>query len=419
MTVAARKGSLLVVFLAVFIDLLGFGMVMPLLPIYAKHFTAQFDVAPSKETVGLIVGLLMSSFSAMQFLFAPIWGRLSDRIGRRPVLMIGLGGSVIFYAMFAVATLSMSITWLFVSRVGAGIAGATISTAQAYIADSTTAKDRAKGMALIGAAFGLGFTFGPLIGAIGFLTSGDEQLSILPGVIASALSAVALLLAYFKLPESLGAESRPAQRGLLDLTALKGALAIPSVGLLILAAFVTVFSFANFESTISLLLRADTSEGGFDFSMRQVFYVFAFIGLVLSLAQGFLVRRLAGRFSEGKLAAVGAVISIAGFVLLALSSGRNSMTLLLSALAVEVIGFSFVTPSINALISRRSDPAKQGAILGVVQSAGAMARIVGPIFGNLLLPISTALPYWAAACLMIGGLALVVTAARGGDDFAS
>ncbi|MEE2706014.1 MAG: MFS transporter, partial [Planctomycetota bacterium] len=152
------KSSLLVIFLTVFIDLLGFGIVLPLLPIYADDFATEKSIG----NAGWLIGGLMAIFSVMQFFFAPIWGRLSDRIGRRPVLMIGLSGSVVFYTLFGVATVMKDMTLLFVSRIGAGIAGATIPTAQAYIADSTSLKDRPKGMALIGMAFGLGFTFGPL-----------------------------------------------------------------------------------------------------------------------------------------------------------------------------------------------------------------------------------------------------------------
>ena len=177
MTEAPRRGSLLVIFLTVFVDLLGFGMVLPLLPIYAEQFTL--------DESGVQLGLLMASFSAMQFLFAPLWGRLSDRIGRRPVLMVGLGGSVLFYALFGVATVLRSIFWLFVARIGAGIAGATISTAQAYIADTTTLKERPKGMALIGAAFGLGFTFGPIFGYLA-LPGGKGDPGPGPGYAAAA-----------------------------------------------------------------------------------------------------------------------------------------------------------------------------------------------------------------------------------------
>ncbi len=148
------RGSLFAIFLTVFIDLLGFGMVLPLLAVYAEAFAI--------ESTGWVTGLLFGSFSIMQFVFAPVWGRISDSIGRRPVILIGLAGSTIFYATFGVAAAMHSLVGLFVARIGAGISGATISTAQAYIADSTTTENRTKGMALIGAAFGLGFTFGPL-----------------------------------------------------------------------------------------------------------------------------------------------------------------------------------------------------------------------------------------------------------------
>ena len=156
MSDSPRTGSLLVIFLTVFIDLLGFGMVLPLLPLYANQF--------GTDGGGWMLGVLMASFSVMQFLFSPLWGRLSDRIGRRPVLMIGLAGSVVFYALFGVGSVMESYWMLLATRIGAGISGATISTAQAYIADTTSLEKRPKGMALIGMAFGMGFTFGPLLG---------------------------------------------------------------------------------------------------------------------------------------------------------------------------------------------------------------------------------------------------------------
>src|SRR3954467_11181780 len=185
----ASRGSLLVIFLTVFIDLLGFGMVLPLLPIYAKKFGV--------EEKGWVIGLLMASFSAMTFIFAPLWGRASDRIGRRPVLIVGLIGSVGFYLLFRIATIFQSMTLLFIARIGAGIAGATIPAAQAYIADMTSLQNRAKGMALIGAAFGLGFTFGPPLGPAAYLFSGDMETSPWPGFVAAILSGIACLLAIF------------------------------------------------------------------------------------------------------------------------------------------------------------------------------------------------------------------------------
>jgi MFS family permease len=411
MTTPPRRGSLAVIFLTVFIDLLGFGMVIPLLPIYARQFAA--------DESGLLIGLLMASFSAMQFLFAPLWGRLSDRIGRRPVLLVGLAGSVAFYSLFGVATVLKNIILLFVARIGAGICGATIPTAQAYIADTTTLEGRAKGMALIGAAFGLGFTFGPLFGYLA-VPSGHGDPGPGPGYAAAGLSAIALLLAIFKLPESLSPESQPAHRHLLDLGALRAALATPSIGALLLTLFVCIFAFANFETTVSMLLKGDERRvqgSPFHLDFRQVCLTFAYIGFTLTLAQGVLVRRLSGRVSEGLMASSGAAIEVVGFGLMIAAIGQSSLPLLFVALTIVVVGFALMMPSLNSLISRRSDPARQGGILGVGQSVSSLARILGPVVGIPLLTRDTMLPYWAAAALMSLGLVLVLIASASGKDY--
>lgn len=402
------KSSLGIIFLTVFIDLLGFGMVLPLLPAYA----AQFAVDES----GWTIGLLMSSFSAMQFLFAPVWGRISDRVGRRPVLLIGLAGSVVFYALFGVAAMQRSLWLLFASRIGAGISGATISTAQAYIADATGLEGRARGMALIGAAFGLGFTFGPLLGAAALLGSTEHSTSPWPGFAAAGLSFVAVIVAYFRLPESLRPQSATTSHRWVDVRALRDALAIPSIGLLLLTSFVSVLSFANLESTLSLLLRME--EGGFGFTYPRLLMVFAYVGFVLTFAQGFLVRRLATRVPEAFLAAGGAGVAAVGFLILAASVDQARLAWLFVGLFVEVTGFAFVTPSIQSLISRRSDPARQGGILGVGQSVTAMARIIGPVVGIRLFYAGSALPFWVATGIMLFALVIVITAARSGRDFA-
>lgn len=438
MTDAPRKGSLLVIFLTVFIDLLGFGIVLPLLPIYGEDFAAQYDL--TDQQVGWLIGLLMSSFSAMQFLFLPVWGRLSDRFGRRPIILIGLTASTVFYGFFGLAARYHSLAGLFIARIGAGIAGATISTAQAYIADSTTKEKRAKGMALIGAAFALGFTLGPMIGAGALFLGRQIAESPWPGYVASLMSAFALLLAFVKLPESLQPESGvSAGRALFDRSAFRAALAIPSVGLLLLTSALAVFSFANFESTLSvqidrLAMQATADEApllrwlssrikdsGYereeDAAMIVVCAVFAYLGIILTLAQGVLVRRLADKISEGRMAVFGAVSAAVGFALLAYATRRGSFELLLVAMAVEVLGFAFVNPALQSLISRRSDPAQQGGILGLAQSATSLARILGPVFGLRLFKQSPELPYFGAAGLMVLALLLIILSVRSGRDF--
>lgn len=406
----ARPGSLLVIFLTVFIDLLGFGMVLPLLPIYADQFTV--------DKSGIVLGLLMASFSMMQFLFSPAWGRLSDRIGRRPVVMIGLAGSVVFYTLFGVATVMQSLSLLFIARIGAGIAGATIATAQAYIADTTTKDKRSRGMALIGMAFGLGFTFGPLLGFLAVPHTGGEP-GPWPGYAAALLSLFALVLAFRKLPESLRPGSEAAHRTELSTAAWRAAWQVPSVAALLFATFVCIFSFANFETTLSLLIKGSrhAPEPLFEFSFGQVCLTYAFIGFMLAIVQGGIVRRLAKRVSEGAMAAAGAAILIGGFLLTLLAIHWASVGVLFTSLGVVVTGFAFMQPNLQSLISRRSDPQRQGLVLGVAQSVSSLARILGAGLGIPLLRAGTTVPYLSASLLMLLGFGLVVMAVRSGSDF--
>jgi MFS family permease len=422
-----RKASLLVIFLTVFIDLLGFGMVLPLLPIYAD----QFAVDPG----GWQLGALMASFSVMQFFFAPLWGRLSDRVGRRPVLMIGLGGSVVFYTLFGIATVLQSYALLLASRIGAGIAGATISTSQAYIADATSLENRPKGMALIGMAFGLGFTFGPLLGYLA-VPSGHGDPGPAPGYVAAALSAFALLLAIFKLPESRRPGEASAPAHVFETTALKSALATPSIALILATIFLTVFSFANFETTLSMLIKGKShavrsdadappesltsdiqQSATFQFSWGQVCLTYAYIGLTLALVQGGIVRRLAGRIPEGALAAAGAVLQVAGFAWIVWATHQVSPPMLLAALALVVAGFGCLSPSLNSLLSRRTSPDRQGGMLGIGQSVNSLARIVGALVGIPLLKSGLTRPFLLAAVLMAATVLLILTAARVGKDY--
>jgi MFS family permease len=431
----SKKTALLVVFLTVFIDLLGFGMVIPLVTIYAKQMAADYGLdqvfwhpfpwAAAISVSSIAVAALMTSYSMMQFVCAPLWGRLSDRIGRRPVLLIGLAGSTTFYGLFGLATLWRSLLGMFVARIGAGIACATISTAQAYIADVTPREKRARGMALVGAAFGLGFTFGPLLAALALWVSKDPGTSPIPGFVASALSATALLLACFRLPESLSPQSAGRALHHVDFSSLRAALRVPSIPLLLVISFLGVFALANLESTLALTID-HLLEGATRLSAHyepkvtpQLLLVFAAIGLIQSIVQGGIVRKLAKHLSEAVLAATGGSLAITGFILVALVCGshRGGIWGLLGGVAVTVSGIGFLAPSMQSLISRRSDPSKQGGIMGLGDSISTLARICGMSCGIILFYKKADLPFWTAAVMMSGALCLVLAAVRRGKDF--
>jgi MFS family permease len=204
---------------------------------------------------------------------------------------------------------------------------------------------------------------------------------------------------------------------LFDVSALMRALEIPSMGPLLLALFICILAFANYETTIAILVKGESPDSPFQFTFRQVCLTFAFIGLTLSLAQGLLVRRLAGRIHEGPMASMGALLDIVGFVLVVAAITAQSVLGLFGAMGLVVVGFAMMMPSLNALVSRRSDPRKQGAILGVAQSISSLARILGPMIGVPLVERHSTSPYWTAAGMMSIGLVTVVYAVRRGGDF--
>jgi len=417
---SASKSALTIVFLVVFIDLLGFGIVIPLLSVYGDKYVST--LLGSKEGVvhGVILGVLMASFSAMQFVFAPVWGRISDRVGRRPILLIGLVGSVVFYLLFGYASdlpperewAPLALTLLFISRIGAGIAGATIATAQAVIADCTPPERRKHGMALIGAAFGIGFTFGPLVGfaSLSGFSSHDGAI----GYSAAGLSFLALILGILLLPETRRFDAAPPlQRRWFDSRATRNVLTSPILGPIVLIFFLATLGFGGFEPTLALLIK-----DALGLEKRDSFLMFAYVGFVLVMTQGFLYRRLANRVSEVTFMAMGISLMSLGLLLLGgvtwlatqqAASWGTLLGLMLGSMTLAVVGFAFLTPSAQALISRRGDPAKQGEILGVNQSASALARILGPILGVGLyfLTPSHLLPYVFGAALLVVMLPLL------------
>jgi MFS family permease len=426
-TPPAPRSALFIVFLVVGIDLLGFGIVLPLLPLYATDYTKAIFGDARTGWGGALVGLLMASFSAMQFLFAPVWGRISDRVGRRPILLVGLGASVVFYCLFGYAsdlpaTNAGEATWalvlLFVARIGAGIAGATIATAQAVIADCTPPEKRKHGMALIGAAFGIGFTFGPLVGFASLLLFPSHHGAI--GYTAASLSAVALVLGVILMPETRNFETAPPlDRKWIDPHAIAGVLRNPAIAPVVLTFFLATLGFASFEVTLSLL-----NKEALKLENRFNFLIFAYVGLVLALTQGFLYRRAARRLSEPTLMAIG--ITLMGLGVLCLGGVtwaaveevlgfRPLLSFQLVSLALAVVGFAFLTPSAQALVSRRTDPARQGEVLGVNQSCSAMARILGPILGLTLYQASAThlLPYLFGGGILLLMLPLIPRIRRG------
>ncbi|MEO8218606.1 MAG: MFS transporter, partial [Acidobacteriota bacterium] len=297
-----KKASLLTLFLTVFIDLLGFGIVIPLLPFYARQYGA------SGSTVGMVVAV----YSLMQFFFAPVWGRLSDRIGRRPVLLISLTGSAIGYGIFAVAH---SLAVLFVSRIVAGIAAANIGTAQAYIADTTAPENRAKGMGMIGAAFGMGFIFGPPIGGLlsGLGTSHGYHGNLFPGIAASALSVIAVLVGFFSLSESKSPTLVP-RSGLppqFDRKIWSFVLGKRTLGLIFLTLFLVLLAFSGLETTVTLQGRDH-----FHFGARDLGFFFGAMGLMVAVIQGVLIGGLARRLGERNLVVVGTISLAIGLAII-------------------------------------------------------------------------------------------------------
>jgi multidrug resistance protein len=366
---------LLIIFVTVFIDLLGFGIIIPLLPFYAEHFGAS----------ALMVGLLSTSFSLMQFLFAPFWGRLSDRIGRRPVILLGLLGSAISYALFALAS---SLPMLFVARSLAGIAGANIPTAQAFIADITTPENRARGMGMVGAAFGLGFVFGPAIG--GFLSRWGYAA---PPWFAAALSLANFVAALVVLPESRPAHVRDTpHEG--RLTVFRRALARPQMPLVLLVFFLVITSFSSFESMFALY-----GERRFGFTTVSIGYMFAWVGIVLATVQGGLVGLVVPRLGETRVVRIALLLIAAGLFAVPLSP---SVPVLSAAVGLLAVGLGFNSPSMLATISKLADPRDQGSTLGLSQSLGSLARIVGPMWGGWVFDtFGMRVPFFSASGMML------------------
>ncbi len=369
----SQRSRLPVLFLTVLVDLIGFGIVLPLLPLYADGFGAD----------GAAIGLLVTIYAVAQFFMAPLWGRLSDRYGRKPILILGLIGSAIAYVVFA---FSQSFLWLFASRVMAGVGGSTIPVAEAYIADVSPPEQRAGNMGLIGAAFGLGFTIGPALGGILGSISFEA-----PGLFAAGLCGLNALAALVLLPETLPREQRAARARTFRYTVdgLRRAFRLPDLRRALVLYFLFTTAFAVIQPTLSLFGAAR-----FGFDARQAGYLFAFLGLLSAVMQGALVRRLVPRLGEVRLIRMSGVPFVAGMVLISLS---QSVGVLLMGLALLAIGYGGALPSLLGLVSRVAPDDLRGGVLGVGQSVGSMARIVGPAAAGIAFDVGTGVPYLMGA----------------------
>lgn len=377
-TARAARRRLPLLFLTVFVDLVGFGIVLPLLPLYATRFGAT----------AWTVGMLVTVYSVAQFFMAPVWGRLSDRFGRRPILLLGLVGSAVSYLVFAWAE---SVAALFLSRILAGVGGSTVPVAEAYIADVTPPERRAGNMGLIGAAFGLGFTVGPALG--GAFSSISWQA---PGLLAAGLCFANALLALAFLPESRSGP-RPVAAGAAGRMRLGAALADARLRRVLAVYFLFAAAFAVIQPTLSLL-GADR----FGLGRERVGYLFAFLGLISAVVQGGLVRRLVPWLGEVGLIRWSVAPFVTGLALVGLAA---SMPMLLAGLALLAVGYGGALPSVLALVSRVAPPALQGGVLGVGQSVGSLARIVAPALAGAAYGLAIPAPYLAGAGVAaLGGL---------------
>jgi MFS family permease len=395
-----RTASLGTLFLTVFLDLLGFGLVIPFLPALARRMGAG-------DFAAVMPGAI---FSVMQFVFIPIWGRLSDRIGRRPVLLWSIAASSIGMAFVGFAP---TFALLLAARAFSGIATANIAVAQAYIADVTTPENRARGMGIIGIAFGLGFILGPFAGGelSRFPILGRE--GTLPALVAAALSAINFFLALRTLPESLRPEARgqSGRRAVpLDVKAFRTAVSVPGIGAAVAINFLFVLWFAGMEQTFRLY-TADF----FGMSDAATGRVFGLVGLVSAFMQGRVVPRLAPRFGEARLIRGGLFVQAAAFALLGVApllGGLGKVALYVSA-GLIAAGNGAAQPSLPAFASRRVGPTMQGLTLGTLQSAAALARAVGPIVGGALYAgIDPRAPYLVGALGLLAAALLAVARLR-------
>jgi MFS transporter, DHA1 family, tetracycline resistance protein len=406
-----KRSPLVVIFTTVFIDLVGFGIVIPVLPFYAEGTT--FNVTPRT------VGFLFASYSIMQLIFSPILGRLSDKHGRRPVLLASIIGTGIGFLILGFAT---TLWMLFLGRILDGITGGNISTAQAYIADVTTEENRAKGMGLIGVAFGLGFVFGPALG--GILSRWGVGV---PFLFAAGLCFANAILLYFTLPETVTPDhpARVSAAGGRGWSQLIGALRNPRLGYILTIYFLFIVAFSIMTTAFSLYTMFR-----FGYDAQHTGYLFAYVGILAVIVQGGLIGKLVKRFGELALVIVGALLFAGSlFAVPFVGPQAGGLLALLVGGGLFSIGNSLSAPSLTSLASRSVGPAEQGGVMGVTQSVASLARAVGPALEAVLIHSRLAhlgadgaphfmsdrslfVTFWTGSAIMFVALALAIYFAR-------
>ena len=373
-----KKSPKGILFFTVFLDLLGYGLIIPLLPEFARSLGAS----------SFVIGIVIASYSFAQFLFGPILGNLSDRFGRRPILLWTIALSAVAYGLFSVAG---SIIALLIARMIAGTAAANLSVAQAYITDVTPPKDRAKALGLIGAALGLGFIFGPPIG--GFVKESFGVASV--GYVGFGLASLNLLLGFIRLKESnanKGISNR--KLTLLDFASLKESLQSKQIEKLFLVYFLFTLAFAMLTITGALLWK-----DRFGLNTAQVGYTFAFIGFITALVQG-LIGKLVPKFGEAKLLKLGLAFMVVGLSAMPFVPENMFVLMELICIAVFALGYSLVMPTGTALVSLSRIPESQGQILGQYQSIASLARIIGPVLGGAFYGMNNQLSFVVGGAIM-------------------
>ncbi|MGE0450424.1 MAG: MFS transporter [Vicinamibacterales bacterium] len=379
---------LLIIFLTIFVNLVGFGIIIPLLPFYAETFGAS----------PLVIGLLFAVFSACQLIAAPVLGTWSDKYGRRPVLVFSLAGTVLSFVMLAMAT---SITMLFLARIVDGLSGGNISTARAYVADVTQPKDRARAYGLIGAAFGLGFIMGPALSGVLATVSYTA-----PVWAAAAITLVATLMAWFWLPETV--HRQPAGTG-MPFRNLVEMMRRPGLRRMLWIDFIYWFAFAIFQTTFALFMARR-----FGFGVSQTGYIFAAFGVLGAVVQGALIRPILYRLGDKTTFLLGLACTTVGLIGATLAATLVSFTF---ALVWMAFGIGFGHPTVTALVSRSARTDEQGRVQGAAGAMESLGRAIGPVWGNAALQrFGDSMPYLSAAACVALTLVLSLTYNVGDPD---